>query len=73
MSTMFIVFSFVCYNLKLKELSDKTTLVLSNTIEFLVQVVYLIYYYSWSVLTTVHPTLNDHVYDMRPICVVHVV
>ena len=24
-------------------------------------------------LTTVHPTLKDHVYDMRPTCVVHVV
>ena len=33
----------------------------------------LIYYYSWSMLTTVHPTLNDHVYDMRPTGVVHVV
>ena len=44
-----------------------------NSIEFLVQSVYLIYYYSWSMLTTVHPTLNDHMYDMRPTCVVHVV
>ena len=24
-------------------------------------------------LATVHPTLNDHVYDMRPTCVVHVI
>ena len=24
-------------------------------------------------LATVHPTLNDHIYDMRPTCVVHVV
>ena len=24
-------------------------------------------------LTTMHPTLNDHVYNMRPTCVVHVV
>ena len=24
-------------------------------------------------LTTVHPTLNNHIYDMRPTCVVHVV
>jgi len=24
-------------------------------------------------LTTVHPTLNDHVYDMRPTCIVQVV
>ena len=44
-----------------------------NSIEFLVQSVYLIYYYLWSMLTTVHPTLNDHVYDMRPTCVVHVI
>jgi len=43
-----------------------------NSIEISLQVVYLIYYYLWSVLTTVHPTLNDHVYDMRPTCVVHV-
>ena len=27
----------------------------------------------WSVLTTVHPTLNDHEYYMRPACVVHAV
>ena len=24
-------------------------------------------------LTTVHPTLNDHVYDMRPVYIVHAV
>ena len=54
-----------CYDLQLKVLSNRTTLVLSNTREldrdFFYKVVYLIYYYQWSMLTTVHPTLNDHV------------
>ena len=54
-----------CYDLKSLGLDRRTTLVLSNTRELdrdpLYKVVYLIYYYQWSVLTTVHPTLNDHV------------
>ena len=54
-----------CYKLKSLEWDKRTTLVLSNTRELnrdpLYKVVYLIYYYQWSVLTTVHPTLNDHV------------
>ena len=39
----------------------------------LVYDIYLIYYYPWSMLTTVYSTLNDHVYDMRPACVIHAV
>ena len=54
-----------CHELKLKGLSNRTTLVLSNTRELdrelFYKLVYLLYYYQWSVLTTVHPTLNDHV------------
>ena len=54
-----------CYELKSLEWDKRTTLVLSNTRELkkdpLYKVVYLTYYYQWSVLTTVHPTLNDHV------------
>ena len=54
-----------CYELKLKGLSNRTTLVLSNTRELnrelFYKLVYLLYYYQWSVLTTMHPTLNDHV------------
>ena len=53
-----------CYELKLKDLSNRTTLVLSNTRELnrklFYKLVYLLYYYQWSMLTTVHPTLNDH-------------
>jgi len=67
----------LCYDLEFKCLSSKTTLVLSNTRELnrvsKTKVVYLIYYSPWSVLTTVHPTLNDHEYCMRPACVVHAV
>ena len=34
--------------------------------EFYTKVDYLIYLFRWSVLTTVHPTLNDHVcYDLK--------
>ena len=54
-----------CYDLKSLGLDRRTTLVLSNTRELdrdpLYKVVYLIYYYQWSVLPTVYPTLNDHV------------
>ena len=32
-----------------------------------------IYSYRWSMLATVYPTLNDHVYSMRPTCGIHVV
>ena len=52
-------------------------LVLGNTRELdrelFYKIVYLIYFYSWSVLGTVHPTLNDHVLSMRPTCGVHIV
>ena len=57
-----------CYELKLKVLSNRTTLVLSNTRELnrdlFYKVVYLIYYYQWSVLTTVHPTVVATTYPM---------
>ena len=50
-------------NLKSLEWDKRTTLVLENTRELessKYKVIYLIYYSSWSVLATVHPTLNDH-------------
>jgi len=54
-----------CYELKLLGLNNRTTLVLSNTRKLnrdpFYKLVYLLYYYQWPVLTTVHPTLNDHV------------
>ena len=65
LSSSEIGIEFYCYELKSLEWDKRTTLVLSNTRELnrdpLYKVVYLIYYYQWSVLTTVHPTLNDHV------------
>ena len=54
-----------CYELKPLELNNRTTLVLSNTRKLnrdtFYKLVYLLYYYQWPMLTTVHPTLNDHV------------
>ena len=54
-----------CYELKPLGLNNRTTLVLSNTRELnrdlFYKLVYLLYYCQWSMLTTVHPTLNDHV------------
>ena len=59
-----------CYDLMLKALSKELTLVLSNTRELnrelFYKLVYLIQFYRWSVLTTVHPTLNNHVQSIRP-------
>ena len=57
-----------CYERKSLELDKRITLILSSTRELdrdpFYKVVYLIYYYQWSVLTTVHPTLIDHVLSM---------
>ena len=39
----------------------------------LYKLVYLIYSYRWSVLATVHPTLNDHMYSMRLTCGIHII
>jgi len=54
----------IVMNFKSLGLDEKTILVLSNTRELnrdpFYKVVYLIYYYQWSMLTTVHPTLIDH-------------
>ena len=56
--------SISCYDLKPLELGERTTLVLSNTRELnrklFYKLVYLLYYYPWSMLAAVHPTLNDH-------------
>ena len=69
--------SAICYELKSLELDNRTTLVLSNTRELdrelFYKLVYLIQSYRWSMLITVHPTLNNHMQSMRPTCGVHVV
>ena len=53
-----------CYGSRLKGLSQEATLVLSNTRELdrVLSTEWSTLYtiLSWSVLTTVHPTLNDH-------------
>ena len=55
----------MCYDSMLEVLSKELTLVLSGTRELdrelFYKLVYLIYSYRWSMLTTVHPTLNNHV------------
>ena len=60
-----IVLLNMCYNLKSLELDKKTTLALEKykrtQQRALYKIVYLIYSYRWSMLPTVHPTLNDHV------------
>ena len=66
----------LCYNSKPLELDLWGNLVLGNTRELnrelFYKIVYLIYFYRWSVLATVHPTLNDHVENMTT-CDVHIV
>ena len=55
----------ICYELRFLELDNRTTLVLSNTRELdrdlSYKLIYLIYYYQWSVLATIQPTLNNYV------------
>jgi len=60
------------YNFILWHILRKTN-TKANVVMIQYKVVYLIYYYPWSVLATVHPTLNNHEYNMRPACVVHTV
>ena len=66
-----------CYDLRSLGLDERTTLILEKykrtQWRALYKIVYLIYSYRWSMLRTVHPTLNDHVSSMRPTCGVHVV
>jgi len=55
----------ICYELRFLGLDNRTTLVLSNTRELdrdlSYKLIYLIYYYQWSVLATIQPTLNNYV------------
>ena len=58
-----------CYELKSLGLDKRTTLILSNIRELdkelFYKLVYLIQSYRWSVLITVHPTLNNHIQSIR--------
>ena len=67
----------ICYDLKSLEWDSKIALVLSNTRELnrelFYKLIYLIQPYRWSVLITVHPTLNSHVQSMRSTCGVHII
>ena len=67
-----------CYDLKSLGLDKRTnSCIRVNTRELdrelFYKIIYLIYSYRWSMLGTVHPTLNDHVSSIRLTYGVHVV
>ena len=70
-------FNKLCYDLKSLGLDKRITLILEKhkrtQYRALYKIVYFIYFYRWSMLGTVHPTLNDHVSSMRPTYGVYVI